>query len=179
MINQVKNVIVLFVFALISMPANAQGLQFSSVDNLIADRTAYKVFSESAQSFPDLAEITFDLSIINPNLFGYILSINDQNNDIRYNLSYNGDKSDTAILIFSAHNKLPLFKIPVSKNDLGPNRWSEVTIALNKNTSEVSLKLNGKKNNLFFPFTSRFLIAILGKSMKLSCLPKNNSRHIF
>ena len=71
-----------------SISAKAQGIRFNSNDNLITDRTSYNVFAHNQPKFEGNFNIDFNVSIINPDVFGYVFYIKDKNNSISYSLAY-------------------------------------------------------------------------------------------
>jgi hypothetical protein len=59
---------------------NAQGLNFTSSDDAIINRTSYDVFEYKQPKFINEFSLDFELSILDPDKFGYILNIKDKNN---------------------------------------------------------------------------------------------------
>lgn len=87
--NQRFRYIVVFLFLLLTFNNSfASGLRFNGSEHVIDERTSYDVFCNKAPQFSDKLDISFDISLLEPSHYGYIVRIkNDKANKI-YNLSY-------------------------------------------------------------------------------------------
>lgn len=140
----------LFTFVL---TGRSQGLLFNSNDQLISERTSYNVFAQNQPTFGNQFRISFDISIIKPNFFGYILTIKDKNESISYSLTYVEKEDDSGVLKLNADGIKNLLSIPLSKKIIGNKKWLKITLDFNAITKTIKLQVNKQEylssENLF------------------------------
>lgn len=138
--------IVIFSSLLFPLKVVSQGLLFNSNDRLIDERTSYSVFAKEQPTFYNSFLVDFDLSIVDPNSFGYIFSIKDKNNDTSYSLAYINNDENSFQLKFNLDGVSNLLTIPLKKTTLGARRWINISIHFNAQEKEIEVLLDGEKH---------------------------------
>jgi len=123
---------------------NSQGLLFNSNDSLIAQRTEYNVFGNNQPDFNKPFEIDFDLSILDSNSFGYILTIGDKKSSTSYSLTYLKRAEESFELSFNLDGVENLLKIPLDKNSLGYKKWIKLSLKFDSLSRKINIKVGHK-----------------------------------
>ena len=121
-----------------SISAKAQGIRFNSNDNLITDRTSYNVFAHNQPKFEGNFNIDFNVSIINPDVFGYVFYIKDKNNSISYSLAYVSRDENFGEFKLNLDGVKTVHTVPLKKELLGARKW--IKISLNFNSTSTKIK---------------------------------------
>ncbi|WP_158828596.1 hypothetical protein [Mucilaginibacter lacusdianchii] len=131
----------LFVCADVSV-VKAQGLKFSSNNNLISKRTSYRVFTDTTRTFQSQLHIDFDLMLWDQNHLGYILLVTDQENS--YSLSYLNTKNTSSLNlnIDRVSNKL---SIPLRNGEVSRHKWIRVQLDFDLVGNTVALCIDHKR----------------------------------
>lgn len=141
-VRSLYKLFLLVLFDILSVYSFSQGLRFISNNNLIANRTSYSVFENEPQVFKKYLEIDFDLSIINPSSFGYILYIRDNDNNLYYNLTYTSENDSISYLKMSVKSKMIFLSVPLNKKNLGSRKWQKILLRFDTENDSVFLKIN-------------------------------------
>ena len=132
---------------------NAQGLNFTSSDDAIINRTSYNVFEYKQPKFINEFSLDFELSILDPDKFGYILNIKDKNNASSYSLVYVGNDQENGEIKLNLDGVKTLVSIPFLKEIFNLKNWIKIYLNFNPVTKEISLTVDGNKDisqeNLF------------------------------
>ena len=95
---------------------NAQGIEFNSSDFPIINRTSYNVFEYKQPKFSGEFNIDFELSIKDPDKFGYIINIKDNKNPVSYSLVYVSVDKDYGEIKLNLDGVKTLVSIPFLKD---------------------------------------------------------------
>ena len=138
--------LILFVLALISGQAIPQGLGFkSTAQSHIANRTSYKVFAEGAPKFREKLILSFELSVLDPNSFGFICIVDAENSNKDYSLAYIKADSQHSYLKLNLKGEENLLTIPVQSSLLGKGKWFNVNLCFNLKENRIEVALNTDK----------------------------------
>lgn len=145
--NQILRYLTLIFFLSFFFPKQgiSQGLLFNSNDKLIDERTSYNVFAKDQPAFYNSFLIDFDLSIVDPNSFGYIFSIKDKNTNTSYSLAYVNNAENSFQLKFNLDGVSNLLTIPLERKVLGARRWIGISIHFNAQKKEIEVSIDGTK----------------------------------
>lgn len=131
----------------VSMGAHAQGLEFSTFESETVSKTSYEVFAKHCPVFKDSFLISFDLSIHDPQAYGYILRLNDtRSSDPQiFSLVFTYDNFRESNLKFNieAHSNLATDTLEVSQ--LHPYAWLPVKIQFFLQADSVALTIRDKR----------------------------------
>ncbi len=141
--NLIKLLIVTIV-PLLSLSGLAQGIRFNSNDDLITNRTSYNVFAHNQPKFFSHFRIEFDLSIINPQSFGYILHIKDKNKPISYSVVYVNKNETSGEIKLNLDGVKTLLDIPLNEDLLGARKWIKLSLNFNSIEKKITLLINDK-----------------------------------
>lgn len=120
----------------------SQGLGFKSIDSQIANRTSYTVFAEHPFQFKDKFSLSFDLSILDPNSFGFICVIDAENSNKDYSLAYIKVNQNTSHLKLNLKGEENLLTIPIKSSLLGKGKWINVMLNFDLNGNHVTVTVN-------------------------------------
>lgn len=137
----------------ITYPALAQGLKFSGNEQPIDMRTSFDVFNHQSVSFTENFDIVFFLSLDYQTRVGHIVRIKNKNDDIIYNLLYEGDKGH-CVFRFNEEGRSSLIVSEISRNELINYNWVKVKITFDLAKDCVELSIHNHKfkaNNLNLP----------------------------
>ena len=141
------------ILLLTAFGVNGQGINFNSSDDAITDRTSYNVFEYKQPKFINEFSLDFELSIHDPDKFGYILNIKDKNNSASYSLVYVGNDEDYGEIKLNLDGVKTLVSIPFLKKIFNAKNWIKIYLNFNPVTKEIRLAVNGNKDfskeNLF------------------------------
>ena len=143
-----------FILLLLSaFRVDAQGINFTSSDDAITNRTSYNVFEYKQPKFINEFSLDFELSILDPDKFGYILNIKDKNNATSYSLVYVGNEKENGEIKLNLDGVKTLVSIPFLKEIFNVTNWIKISLNFNPITKEISLTVDGNKEfskeNLF------------------------------
>ncbi|NPA37332.1 MAG: hypothetical protein GXO47_10840 [Chlorobi bacterium] len=143
---KIRYSILLFFILFFNLGSNSQGLQFFSSKKLIKERTAYTVFANQTPEFKNYLSVSFDLSVLDPDSYGYVVYIKDEENDISYNLAYYSDNDSLSYFNLSTKSKEILLNIPINKTLWGKGKWQKIIITFDTNKDSIFVTIN---NNSF------------------------------
>jgi hypothetical protein len=141
--NLIKLLIVI-ILPLLSLSGLAQGIRFNSNDYLITNRTSYKVFAYNQPTFGSNFKIEFDLSIINPQSFGYILHIKDKNKPISYSVVYVNKNETSGEIKLNLDGVKTMITIPLNENLLGARKWIKLSLNFDSIEKKITFLINDK-----------------------------------
>ena len=153
MVNLNIKLLLVFIFCF-SLNIFSQGLLFQSNDITISQRTSYNVFEKSTPVFRNTLAISFDLSILDFNAFGYICSITEKGTGDSFSLILS-EKENSTYLSFNLDGKQNLLKIPLNKAELGYRRWHRISIDLLSLTDSIEIKMDNKAWRVYFKRSKR------------------------
>ncbi|OJU55744.1 MAG: hypothetical protein BGN96_12125 [Bacteroidales bacterium 45-6] len=136
-----KILIFLALTVLFGIKNYAQGLLFHANDELISKRTAYTVFTEKPPRFDDSLKISFDLSVLDVNSFGYICYIQEPHSNDLYSLTLSNEGANVLFKL-NIVGKQSLIQAPVNKNNLGFRRWQRLSLLFDSRAKRISLVVN-------------------------------------
>ena len=154
--NLIKLLIAIIV-PLLSLSGLAQGIRFNSNDDLITNRTSYNVFAHTQPKFFSHFRIEFDLSIINPQSFGYILHIRDKNKPISYSVVYVNKNESSGEIRLNLDGVKTLLTVPLDESLLGARKWIKLSLNFNSIEKKITLLINDKA---FYSNCNEFSIKI-------------------
>lgn len=154
--NLIKLLIAIIV-PLLSLSGLAQGIRFNSNDDLITNRTSYNVFAHTQPKFFSHFRIEFDLSIINPQSFGYILHIRDKNKPISYSVVYFNKNESSGEIRLNQDGVKTLLTVPLDESLLGARKWIKLSLNFNSIEKKITLLVNDKA---FYSNCNEFSIKI-------------------
>ena len=154
--NLIKLLIPIIV-PLLSLSGLAQGIRFNSNDDLITNRTSYNVFAHNQPKFFSHFRIEFDLSIINPQSFGYILHIRDKNKPISYSVVYVNKNESSGEIRLNLDGVKTLLTVPLDESLLGARKWIKLSLNFNSIEKKITLLINDKA---FYSNCNEFSIKI-------------------
>ncbi len=172
MVNLNIKLLLVFIFCF-SLNIFSQGLLFQSNDITISQRTAYNVFEKSTPVFRNTLAISFDLSILDFNAFGYICSITEKGTGDSFSLILS-EKDNSTYLSFNLDGKQNLLKIPLNKAELGYRRWHRISIDLLSLTDSIEIKMDNKAWRAYFKRSKRDITPVIsfGKHENIIDVPK-------
>lgn len=133
----------LILIVLFGMKSYAQGLLFHANDELISKRTAYTVFSEKPPRFDDSLKISFDLSVLDVNSFGYICYIQESHSNSLYSLTLSNEGANVLFKLNIVGEQC-LIQAPINKNILGFRRWQRLNLSFDAKKKCITLVINKK-----------------------------------
>lgn len=133
----------LIYFLLLNTNTFASGLRFNGSEHLIDERTSYDVFSHKSPLFSEKLDISFDISLLEPSHFGYIVRIKNNEANKTYNLSYYIDGSFT-LFKFNKEGGKNLITVRLRNEELQKLHWFRVSIAFDSKKHSLSLALNNQ-----------------------------------
>lgn len=136
-----KIVISLTLIICFAVKSYAQGLSFHANDELISKRTSYNVFSDKTPTFDDSLKISFDLSVLDINSFGYICYIHETISNNFYSLTLS-NQGENVLFKFSIVGKQCLIQVPINKSTLGFRRWQQLSLLFSRKTNSISFSVN-------------------------------------
>ena len=125
---------------------NAQGIEFNSSDFPIINRTSYNVFEYKQPKFSGEFNIDFELSIKDPDKFGYIINVKDNKNPVSYSLVYVSVDKDYGEIKLNLDGVKTLVSIPFLKDIFNLSSWIRIYLNFNPVTKEIALSVNGKED---------------------------------
>ena len=131
----------------------ASGLKFNGSERLIDERTSYDVFSNKSPLFSEKLDVSFDISLLEPSHFGYIVRIKNNEANKTYNLSYYIDGSFT-LFKFNKEGGKNLITVKLSNEKLQKLHWFRVSIIFDSQKHSLSLSINKQLfriNNIDLP----------------------------
>jgi len=143
----------LIYFLSLSTSTFANGLRFNGSERLIDERTSYDVFSDKSPLFSKKLEISFDISLLEPSHFGYIVRIKNNEVNKTYNLSYYIDGAFT-LFKFNKEGGKNLITAKLRNEKLQKLHWFKVSIVFDSQKQSLSLSLNNqlfKVNDISLP----------------------------
>lgn len=124
----------------------SQGLWFKSTQqSQIADRTSYAVFSERAPMFREKLSVSFELSVIDPDSFGFICVVDAENSNKDYSLSYVKGSATHSYLKLNLKGEENLLTVPVPASLLGKGQWIKVSLDFHLKEKQVFVTVNSEK----------------------------------
>lgn len=134
------------VFASISGHALAQGLGFRSTEQShIENRTSYTVFAERVPKIQTKLIISFELSILDPNSFGFICVVDAEDSNKDYSLAYIKADSKFSHLKLNLKGEENLLTIPIQSSLLGKGKWIKVDMSFNLKENRIEMALGTDK----------------------------------
>lgn len=138
--------IFLCVLMLITESAFSQGLWFKSTQqSQIADRTSYSVFAERVPLFKEKLNVSFELSILDPNSFGFICVVDAEKSNKDYSLSYVKGNENLSYLKLNLKGEENLLTVPVEASLLGKGQWIKVNLDFRTKEKQVHVTVNSEK----------------------------------
>ena len=122
----------------------AQGIRFNSSDSSIINRTSYKVFAHNQPKFVDDFNVEFDVSIINPEIFGYVFHIKDKNNSISYSLAYVNRPENSGEIKLNLDGVKTLVTVPLKRSYFGERKWIKISLNFNAAAKKIILTVDDK-----------------------------------
>lgn len=181
--------LIVFLILLVSQNMFAQGLLFKRSENVIEERTSYKVFAKHIPTFKDQLTLDFDLQIEQTNNIGYIFRLVDKKSDKIYNLFLDLNNVIDFELNDEGIRKLIVQKL--KKDQLPIHRWIHIHIMFNLKSKWVLMNINGIKTrvrceslpskicpDIFFG-KNDYLIDVPAISIKNIIIADTNSKYYF
>lgn len=175
-----KILYILFIFCLLNLQGIlAEGLRFFDRGYPIDKRTSYNVFNEHPVSFSGNCEITFDLSLYSTSHIGNIVRIKSDNDDLIFNLFYNGHGEDQLFLL-NKEGRSNLISISLDKSSYPPRQWLTIHLDFDLKNETITLAVGDhtyKVDNV--PLPDEFTPAIIfGKSDHIIDVPPFSIRNL-
>lgn len=128
------------------------GLGFNSTDLRVADRTSYDLFNGSKKLYDGQITIDFEISILNPKRFGYVLNLYGKDDEFNIVLVNFRDKKCIWLDFNSiaTHTKLSL---PIPIAECHSNIWHKVSITFDKELNKIAYTLNDDKKEMAYDLT--------------------------
>lgn len=145
--------ILLVYVACLNICAFANGLKFNGSEHLIDKRTSYEVFDHNIPRFSDKLNISFDISLLEPSHFGYIVRVKDGDANKTYNLSYYIDGVST-LFKFNEEGGKNLITARLNSTNLQHIHWLKVAVIFDSQKRTLTLNVNNqsfKASNINFP----------------------------
>ena len=141
-----KSLIKLLFISVITFPflVRAQGIRFNSSDSPIINRTSYNVFVQNQPRFEGDFNVEFDISILDPNIFGYIFHIIDKNTSTSYSLAYIGKIGNLGEIKLNRDGVKTLVTVPLKNELLGERKWIKISLNFNPTVKKITLGINDK-----------------------------------
>ena len=141
-----KSLIKLLFISVITFPflVRAQGIRFNSSDSSIINRTSYNVFVQNQPRFEGDFNVEFDMSILDPNIFGYIFHIIDKNTSTSYSLAYIGKIGNLGEIKLNRDGVKTLVTVPLKNELLGERKWIKISLNFNPTVKKITLGINDK-----------------------------------
>lgn len=133
--------ILLVYLACLNICAFANGLKFNGSEHLIDKRTSYDVFCDKSPQFSEKLDISFDISLLEPSHFGYIVRIKNGDADKTYNLSYYIDGA-SPLFKFNEEGGKNLITAKLNSTELQNIHWFKVSIVFDLQNHSLTLNLN-------------------------------------
>lgn len=154
------------------------GLGFNSTDLKVEDRTSYDLFNGHKELYDGRITIDFEISILNPKRFGYILNL--YGNDDEFNIVLVNFRDKKHIWLdfnsLANHTKLSL-PIPVTECQSGS--WHKVSITFDKELNKITYAVNNDKKETDYNLTHFNVInALFGLTHKYTDVASMAIRNI-
>ncbi len=135
------------VITIFAMQAKSQGLGFrSSQTNTIENRTSYNVFANGAPEIHGELNMSFELSILEPNSLGYICTVGEDVSKAIYSLSYfNSGNDKIRYLKLNLEGEKNLLTLPILVSELGKGKWLSIEMHFDVNDNVIRLLINNKQ----------------------------------
>ncbi|MGV8138617.1 MAG: hypothetical protein AB2L20_25725 [Mangrovibacterium sp.] len=168
----------------------SQGLGFRSTQqSQISDRTSYVVFAEQSPKFRDELALSFQLSVTDPNSFGFICVVDAEKSGKNYAFAYIRGDRQTSYLKLSLKGEENLLTIPVLTSLLGKGKWIDVKLDFSLEQEIIEVMVNDARYKVNRPGLSELTDPMIyfGKhdnvidvpSFAIRNLEVSNSREIF
>src|SRR5690554_3589739 len=132
---------ILFTFYLLGLQeVSAEGLRFFGREYPINQRTSYNVFEKHPVSFSGNFEIAFDLTLYVTSHIGNIVRVKANNDDVVFNLFYNGHGKDQLFLL-NEEGRSNLISISLDKSDYPPRQWLTIRIGFDLRNDAITLSI--------------------------------------
>lgn len=148
------------------------GLKFQGSERPINQRTSYDVFGNEAPEVAGQFSISFDLALYPTTEFGYILRLKNKDNDVIYNLFYDG-QGDHLVFKFNEEGTYNLITATLEKSELPHMDWFRMKIAFDLLNDTIRFSINDRvfgANKSTMPDTYRPII-LFGKSDHIIDVP--------
>lgn len=122
----------------------ANGLRFKGSEELIDDRTSYDVFGDKSPEFIGRLNVSFDISLLEPAHFGYIVRIKNASANKTYNLSYYISGS-YALFKFNEEGGKNLVTVKLDNAEMQKIYWFRISINFDFQKHTLFLNINGHK----------------------------------
>ena len=134
-----KSLIKLLFIITITFPflGRAQGIRFNSSDSPIINRTSYNVFVQNQPRFEGDFNVEFDMSILNPNIFGYIFHIKDKKTSTSYSLAYVNTPGNMGEIKLNRDGVKTLVTVPLKNELLGERKWIKISLNFNPTVKKL------------------------------------------
>lgn len=127
-------------FLAVVFPVFSQGLLFHAGDEPINKRTSYRVFENNEQAFNDFFRLSFEMSVLDVNTFGFVCFIQNHVDETSYTLTLNFD-ADSIYLKMNIPGKQCLISVPLKKNRAEYRKWYPIEICFDSSRQEIVLKV--------------------------------------
>jgi hypothetical protein len=181
---------ILLILSFVNIHLVANGLKFKGSEQLIDERTSYDVFCNKSPRFIDKVDISFDITLLEPSHFGYIVRIKNNEVNKTYNLSYYTE-GDSTLFKFNEEGGRNLITARLNNKILQKINWFKISIVFDLKNQSLSLKLNNqafKVNNIDLPKTwkpdicfgkSDYLIDVPSFAIKQLSISDNKHKYLF
>lgn len=182
--------VIIFINLLILNNGFAAGLRFNGSEHLIDERTSYDVFCGKSPHFSGKLNINFDISLLEPSHFGYIVRLKNNEADKIYNLSYYID-GETTLFKFNEEGGKNLITAKLRNQELQKLHWFNISIAFDMKKHTLDLSINGHIftiSNIVLPKTwkpdicfgrSEYLIDVPSFAIKQLSISDNRQEILF
>lgn len=128
------------------------GLGFNSTDLKVADRTSYNLFNSPKEVHNGQIMIDFEISILNPKRFGYILNIFGNHDEFNIVLVNFRDKECIWLDFNSIANHAKL-SLPIPITECHSNIWHKVSLTFDKELNKITYIVNNAKKEIDYDLT--------------------------
>lgn len=133
--------ILFFSLFMMCSTAFSNGLKFKGSEHLIDERTSYSVFGEKTPVFNDRLDVSFDVSLLEPSHYGYILRIKNKEANKTYNLSYYL-KGDYTYFKLNEEGGRNLITAKLNDAELRKLQWFKFSVSFDMKKNTLVMKIN-------------------------------------
>jgi two-component SAPR family response regulator len=156
------------------------GLSFFSNDRPISERTQYDVLDGYKEIYGTSLDISFELSVIDPDYFGHIMDLfsrsGEEFNIVLVNFR---DKENVYVDFNETYSGIKL-SFPIPRSECRDGHWHTVGLSLDFLSGTVTLTINDSSQRVTYPFKQhkREVKCILGRSAKYTDVPRMAVRNL-
>ncbi len=136
-----KKALLLCCLIIVGSSLFANGLRFKGSEFLIDERTSYDVFGNNSPEFTGKLNVSFNISLLEPSHYGYIVRIKSEAANKTYNLSYY-TSGNTALFKFNEEGGKNLITIKLNNAELQQTYWFKIDIDFDLKKQNLNLTIN-------------------------------------